>query len=184
MSIVAACAMGVALALPVQGVAAQIADAWTWARAEAGNGVYSIETPCAAAELAEAQAMPIEAFANLKFLPDSRIICLKGDTLLVAGVAEAPDAPADAASAFDTLVATLNSDVSGGSKPVLTTLAGRRAMVNREQKGGKVAQVGIIELSRTQLLILIGGTDDASLSVAAQGEMLDRFYASLKVAAK
>lgn len=175
----AACALGLALAIPSQGALATDDDAWV--RTAAPNGAISVETPCLEAEIAALRSIPDKAFEGINFVPGSRIICRKGPLLFVAGVAEVKEFPAGASSLFDSFAEGVAKERTADGKPTMTTVAGRRAIVNREEKDGRLAQSGLVEMSPTTVIFLIGGAEDTSLSVAAQGQALDRFYASLKV---
>lgn len=177
-----ACAMGVVFAGPPASARADGEDAWVLVSAP--NGAFSIETPCSESEVAALQGVPGSAVPNVEIVPQSRVICRKGPLIFLAGVVEPRDYPASGPSLFDLIVEAVAQAPAVEGKPTTTTIGGRRAFVNREERDGVLAQTGFIELGRAKAIMLVAGFDDASVSVAAQGEAIDHFYASTKVTAR
>ena len=86
-------------------------------------------------------------------------------------------------SAFDLLLAEIEKDVSGGPKPKLVTIDGRRAVLNREEDKGYTAQNGLIDLGGGKVIILLVGIEPGSKAGPMErAEMIDRFTYSIKVA--
>ena len=177
----AVCVMGLAIATPMQSLSAQ---AETWTLAPADNGAFSVETPCTVSEIAAFAPTANQAFEKLGFTTGSLIACQKGPLLIVAGITEVDDLPEGVRSYFDDLAEGMPNGDGMAGKPSVTTFAGRRAIVNRQEKNGFLAQTTVVELGPKRLVMLMCAFENTNLSLAAQGQTLDRFYASFKVTAQ
>ena len=170
-----------ALALAVPGVAApEIA----WSRATSPDHAFSVETPCSAEEIDRAKGLPPEIGDGITLPQASRVVCEKDGFLLVAGVVEEPALPKDGSSLFDQFTKSAGSDSTLEGKPRVATINGHRAWLNRQQQGDVVAQTGVIEVSRSTVILGVTGGNRSTLKPDAQIAMIDRFYGSIQVAAK
>ncbi|HEX4694051.1 hypothetical protein [Sphingomonas sp.] len=156
-----------------------------WTLAAAPNGAFVVETPCAQADIISLRRVPDSAIANVTFAPDSRVICRRGKIMLLAGEVDLPAVPAAGRSFFDQFVESIKGDETAEGTPAATTINGHRAFTNRQVANGVVAQTGFVELSRSKIIMLLAGAEENSgMSVAEQGMIVDRFYASVKVVRK
>ncbi len=175
----AALALGLAVVGPWSGTLAQ--GEANWSVAAAPNGALTVETPCSASEIAALQSAPPDLIPNLELAPQSRVLCVKDPLIFLVGQVNAEDLPAGTTSLFDALVEQVSADRNASGRPTQTTILGRRAIVNREERDGIVAQTGFIEISRTSAVMLIAGARNSSLGVASQRQAIERFYGSISV---
>ena len=179
-----ACALA-GLAFAGVSAAASAATGETWAIAPSANGMFSVETPCTEAEVVGFRSLPDEMVPELKFIPGSRVVCRRGQVILVAAEVGDPDYPKTGLSVFDSIVEQAKGDKTAEGTPTITTLNGRRAFVNRQEKDAMLAQTGFVEIDRGRIIMLIAGVQaDSGLSVKDQGALIDRFYSSVKVTGK
>ncbi|WP_447725412.1 hypothetical protein [Sphingomonas koreensis] len=171
--------MGLVLAAPVG--AATAADEAAWSRVIPPNGAFSIETPCKPVEISALRVVPDAALPINNYAPGSRILCRKGGMVFMAGVVNTTDLPAGV-SAYDVITEKVAKAGNVEGKPTLTTIGGRRALINRQVRNGLVGQTGFIEISPIKIITLVAGTEGDDASAAASIEAVDRFYASIKVA--
>ena len=150
-----------------------------WAPATSGTGAFTIDTPCTAEEIAAFDQMP-SVTDGVSFAPNSRILCKKGELLLVAGIFEPTDYPESAPALFDAFQEMIEHEESGGSIRAFD-FQGRRALVNREESDGQVAQTQLIELDHSRLILILGGFDDAGADSAARHAMVDRIFDSVRI---
>lgn len=168
-------------AVPVV-ASAQESGEGAWLRSVAADRSYSVETPCTAVEVAEYSAGP--NIVNDQALDDgTNVVCVVGESIFSTGVLSISVEEIGDANLFDeVLVGLEQEDVRDEVSVTVTRIEGRRAIVSRERRGEEVAQTGVIELSNRELLMLVsGGTPPANRDMAA---MIDRHFASLKVASK
>jgi hypothetical protein len=179
----AVCALGLALAVPAQGAVAGAGEAWTVAVSP--DGVFSVETPCTASEVAGMDYMPEDTLPGVTLDKKTRVICFKGG-MMYLGVVLKVGTPPKGESMFDALVESVanSNDVKGSPKQA--TIGGRRALVNRagDDGDGIVAQTGFVELNPREILFLFSGGEGKSVSVADQAKAIDRFFGSAKVIAQ
>ncbi len=160
------------------------ADNDVWAPVVSPDAFYSVETPCNSTEIAAANGLPENPEWELK--PQSRVLCRTGHYLFVAGEVEVPAVPDNGKTLFDWLEAGVRNDKTAEGAPSTTTVGGRRVFFNRQEGAAKLAQVGFVEINKTKVVMLIGGSDGESGSPAMQDQRaaIDRFYASIKVTGK
>ncbi|MCW1403360.1 hypothetical protein OKA06_13915 [Novosphingobium sp. MW5] len=175
-------ALGMALALAAVPQAAQAAE---WTRAIAPNGKFSAETICSPSELAALRTAPNTVIPDVMLMPESRLICMKDGALMVAGVLEEPNLPAGSKALFDLVSDQVLADKTAEGDPKLGTLGGHRSLYNRQEKDGTVALTGFVELSPTQIVMVIVGKDPkAAMTVAEQDAIITRFSQSIEVRGK
>ncbi len=150
-----------------------------WAPATSGTGTFTIDTPCTAEEIAAFDKMP-SVTEGVTFAPNSRILCQKGALLLVAGIFERADYPESAPALFDAFQEMIEHDESGGSIRAFD-FQGRRALVNREEGDGEIAQTQLIELDHSRLILIIGGVGDPGADSGALHAMVDRIFDSVRI---
>lgn len=176
------CAALVVTSVP-SAVAAQGGD--VWARAASPDGAFSVETPCSAAEVAASAALPDGIAAAATLDARARVLCIKDTMLFVASIVEERALPADGPALFDAALAQVRADKTAEGHPTITTVDGRRALMNRQTKGGEVARTGFVEVSRSRIVLLIAGVRfGSSLSAVGQDDVLDRFTRSIRVTAR
>lgn len=170
-----------ALALAAVPQAAQAAE---WTRATDPSGRFSAETLCSAEELS-AHATSPEDLGSIAIPAASRLVCLKDGALMVAGVMEEPTLPTGGKSLFDTISDMVTASKGAEGDPKLGTISGRRSLYNRQEKDGTVALTGFVELSPTQIVMVIVGKDPkAAMTVAEQDAIITRFSQSIEVRGK
>ena len=179
MRIAAACAASM---LVFAGGASASDDVWT--PAVAANGAFSVDTPCSTAEVVEFRKLPEPLMPGVTFVPNTRVACKHGETLLVAGVYDVAGYPATGPAVFDSFVQQLRSDKTAEGVASVTTINDRRALLNRQEKDGVLAQTGFVEISRSKLVVMIGGVYGGGMKIEDQRALVDRFYGSVKVTAK
>jgi hypothetical protein len=174
-------AWGMALATS-SGALASDGDAW--ARAISPNRVFSVETPCGAAEVAKAQQVPDSAL-KMGFTPRSRVLCRKGKLLFVAGEVRDTRLPAGARSLFDLVSSKTRTDPTAEGVPSSTKTDGRRTFVTRQVDADSLAQTGLVEVNATTIIVVVAGIQaESGLSDADRAATVDRFFKSIKVAGK
>ena len=176
--------LGAALALTAGGSAAFAATADVWARSTPPNGAFSVETPCTASEIDALKNLPGDAMP-MKVEPDARLVCKKGKILFFAGQAAVGALPAGVTSIFDKIADGVTADTGAEGEPRTLTIDGHRALINRDDSEGPMAQTGIIEVDARTIIVLVAGVEQGSdISLVDQGKMIDRFYGSIRVIAK
>jgi hypothetical protein len=166
-------------ALAFVGLVAAAPESWT--RVSPPKGGFSVETPCTEAEVEKFKSAP-EELSGFKLPVQGRVICLKPGLILLAGEISAGDLPASSSNLFDMIVTEVAKDPKPDGKPTQTTLAGHRAMLNREVNGQRTAQVGFIELGRSRIIMIVTGfLPESTASLADQGQLIDRYFGSIAV---
>jgi hypothetical protein len=175
----------VALGLALVGVSASAsASNDVWATAPSASGVFNVDTPCSASELAAGKQAPDNMIAGVTFVPESRVFCQKAGLMFVAGEIEVNDIPAGS-TLFDLFLTQAKNDNTAEGTPSQIMIGGKRAFLNREARSDVLAQTGLVELGRTKLLFLLAGADSTGRpNIQKQGEAVARFYASIKVTGK
>ena len=174
----------VVIGLTIVGSAGIASETGRWLLAAAPNGNFSVETPCDAARVADLQRVPNSALGNLEFMPQARVICRTDKFMFMAGEVEVAAVRPTGPSFFDAFVARTLKDPTLEGKPLRSTIGGRRAFLNRQEKDGVLAQSGFVEVSRKKVVVLMGVGSDSSVPIAEQGKAVDRFYSSLRVVGK
>ncbi len=155
---------------------------WTWLRTEAPNRAFSAETPCTASEIERLRQTPGD-LGRLQVPAGQRIACLTEGVVFLAGIIEASESEVQTGSLFDQILEQAETDPTKQGVATESTIDGRRAWLNRETREEVVAQTGVVEISRTKILLVISGADEsAELSSSEQAAAIDRFYASIKFA--
>ena len=183
---VLACAASAWLAMPAAPLVAQDAAAWTWARAHSGNGIYSVELPCRAEEVALHSAMLVRSRADV--LVRARVeraartvACRRGGTVFTVEMVTIQDDAPLPTPAYDQLASGVRAALPVKGLEVRETMhSGRRMLTSRQVSGGTVGQTGVIEVTDRSYLLLIAGTG----SEAPQAEIdahIGRFFASVEV---
>jgi len=181
-----ACALLAGLAMPATPLVAQADAAWTWARAHSGNGVYSVELPCSAAEVALHSALLVrsraDALVRARVERAARTVaCRRGGTVFTVEMVSVPDDAPLPAPAFDQLASGVRAALPVAGVEVRETMrSGRRMLTSRQLSGGAVAQTAVIEIDDRSYLLLLAGTGSA----APQAEIdahIGRFFASVEV---
>jgi hypothetical protein len=175
--IFAACAL--ALAAPAIG-----SEEFAWLRTSSPDHAFSIETPCSIEELAKTKALPSELGGGVNLPQDGRVVCLKEGVLLAAGMVMEPALSKGEPSLFDQVTKSADHDPTAEGTPRLATINGHRAWLNRQQKDDVVAQMAVIEVGRSKIILGVTGGNRSTLKPAEQIAMIDRFYSSIQVAAK
>jgi hypothetical protein len=174
-------AVGLAL---ISASATALASDDVWAVAASQNGVFTAETPCNSAELGAMKPVPDSVITQEALVPDSRILCRKQSLFFVAAEIEDGNLPARS-TLFDMFSTHILSDKTAEGTPSQTMIGGKRALLNRQETNDRLAQTGFVEISRTKLIFLVAGAEENSgLSIQRQRELVDHFYASIKVTGK
>jgi hypothetical protein len=174
-------AVTVAVAGSWSGALAQREAQWT--SASAPNGHFTVDTPCAASEIAALRRSPAEVMAGVDLAPEARVLCSKGTPIFVAGEVNVEGVPAGS-SLFDILVQQAAADPTAEGRPTQTRMHGRRAFVNRQERAGVIAQTGFVEIGRTRVVFLVSGSRDSSVGVDVQRQAIDHFFNSISVASE
>lgn len=172
-------------ALTAASAPAATASSDVWLTASAPNGLYTVDTPCAALEVEGYRQYPDSVFGGLSFIADTRVVCRQEKVVLLIGEIDVPDLPATGPSGFDSFVAQVTGDKTAEGKTSTFTVSGHRAFANTQESGDKVARVGFVELGRSKLLFVVAGIQEASgMTIPQQRALIDHFFTSIKVAAK
>ena len=160
------------------------ADNSGWAPVVSPDAFYSVETPCNTTEIATGNGVPENPEWELK--PQTRVLCRTGHYFFVAGEVEVQTVPDNVKTLFDWLEAGVRNDKTAEGSPSTTTIGGRRVFINRQEDSARLAQVGFVEINKTKVVMLIGGSDGESGSPTMQDQRaaVDRFYTSIKVTGK
>lgn len=164
--------------------AAEAAPAWTWLRAESGNGAYSVEVPCTNEEVALHTAMLTRSNARVPVAEREEraaatVACRRGGAVFSVQLVTPRDLqPSE--PAYDQIVNQVRASLPIAGLDVNEAMHdGRRMLTSRQQSGGTIGKTGIIEVSDRSYLLLVAGSGNGE---PVTDEQIDRFFHSVEVA--
>lgn len=176
--------LGLLLATSTAAVVAEDAPAWTWLRAESGNGAYSVEVPCTAAEVELHTAMLTSAnvrvpAAEREERAAAMVACRRGGGIFTVQLVTPRDLE-PSVPAYDQIVNRVRASLPiAGLEVNESTHDGRRMLTSRQQSGGTIGKTGIIEVSDRSYLLLVAGSGNGE---TVTDEQIDRFFQSVELA--
>lgn len=176
--------LGLLLAISATAAAVEGAPAWTWLRAESGNGVYSVEVPCTHGEVDLHTAMLTSSNVRLPVAEREEraaamVACRRGGAVFTVQLVTPRDLQ-PSVPAYDQIVSRVRASLPRAGLEVTETMHdGRRMLMSRQQSGATIGKTGIIEVSDRSYLLLVAGSGNGE---TVTDDQIDRFFASVEIA--
>ena len=157
----------------------------TWSRYTSPDEVFSVEMPCSAEDIQKYKVVPANMSIAVSLDPESRILCLHNEMMLVASIMEVPEDELGGVLLFDLILQGVTAQPDELDNPAALEIDGRRAFKNSETDTDYMAQTGIVEVAPNRVLLsVVGGPllEDGARTTMEQ--TVDRFLTSIELAAQ